>query len=529
NASIDTAGNTGGGSIILRHGGGTVGVPFTVGSDYNKINGTAGIISTGQDNQISDDSFLGSYRQGDSPSDIQLITSGTSQLPETILPRTDSSLSATDSFNVNNVTSSSLPPVEIDTAFEQLEESFTRQFQEHFGRTFNSAIVSLTQARQTLQKIEDATGTSPSLIYVVFVPSKLDSQTSDRTPTPRPTDQLQLLLVTAQGKPILKPVEGATRDRVVKMAQEFRSGVTNVKDSRGYRRSAQQLYQWLVKPLESELQARKIDNLVFLLDSGLRSIPIAALYDGQGFLIERYSVSLMPSLSLTDTRYHDIRESQVLAMGAETFADQKPLPAVPLELSLIAGKLWQGKSFLNNAFTLENLEAQRQQTPYGIIHLATHADFQPGAPDKSYIQLSNGKLRLDQLPQLGWNNPPLDLLVLSACRTALGDEKAELGFAGLAVQAGVKAALASLWYVSDEATLGLMSEFYEQLQTTPIKAEALRQAQLAMLHGRVHIQSDQLFNDRGSLPLPAALTGLGTKQLTHPYYWAAFTLVGNPW
>jgi CHAT domain-containing protein len=123
----------------------------------------------------------------------------------------------------------------------------------------------------------------------------------------------------------------------------------------------------------------------------------------------------------------------------------------------------------------------------------------------------------------------VELLVLSACRTALGDEQAELGFAGLAVQAGVKSALASLWYVSDEATLGLMSQFYEQLKSAPSKAEALRQAQLAMLNGQVRIESGNLRDARGVVRLPAALAGLQDKQLTHPYYWAAFTMIGNPW
>lgn len=105
----------------------------------------------------------------------------------------------------------------------------------------------------------------------------------------------------------------------------------------------------------------------------------------------------------------------------------------------------------------------------------------------------------------------------------------ELGFTGLAVQAGVKSALGSLWYVSDEGTLGLMASFYEQLKQAPIKAEALRQAQLAMLKGEVRSQAGKLVTSRGSFPLPPELAQLGDKDLTHPYYWSAFTLIGNPW
>jgi CHAT domain-containing protein len=174
---------------------------------------------------------------------------------------------------------------------------------------------------------------------------------------------------------------------------------------------------------------------------------------------------------------------------------------------------------------------QRAQTPFGIIHLATHGEFKLGSPRNSYIQLWDTKLRLDQLRQLGWNNPPVELLVLSACRTAVGDEQAEFGFGGLAVAAGVKSAVASLWYVSDEGTLGLMSEFYQQLKTAPIKAEALRQAQIAMIKGQVRLEGGQLLTtgSRGAVPLPPELAQSGGKNLSHPAYWAAFTMIGSPW
>ncbi len=527
NASI----STGGGSILIQHGGGSLGIPFTVGPTYNGPNGTAGAISTGTGNQIRSRSFLRSYNQGTPPSNIQIITPGTdtvavdNRLPEAEPPPQLQS-------------DRTLPSLEIDTVFAQLDESFTRQFAKYFGKTFNNSTVSLAQANDVLRQVEKETGTKPALIYAVFVPATINSQVAstvaelrsdDASQASRQTEQLELVLVTAQGKAIRKPVEGATRQQVLKIAQDFRSGVTNIRNSRGYLRSAQQLYKWLVAPLEVDLQTQKINNLVFLMDTGLRTIPVAALHDGKGFLVERYSVALMPSLNLTDTRYRDIKNAEVLAMGAETFPDQKPLPAVPVELSTIAGQLWKGKSFLNDAFTLENLKVQRQRSPFGIVHLATHAEFLPGTPENSYIQLSNGKLRLNQLPQLGWNNPPVDLLVLSACRTAVGDEQIELGFAGLAVQAGVKSAVASLWSVSDEATLGLMTQFYEQLKIAPTKAEALRRAQLAMLKGQVRLESGKLRSDLGDMPLPSALAELPDKQLTHPYYWAAFTMVGNPW
>jgi CHAT domain-containing protein len=420
----------------------------------------------------------------------------------------------------------------------KIEESFTRQFEQYLGLPAKTPIATLKQTRETLHKVEEATGVKPALIYVTFVPQSVTSNKPMGAPSSNPNpsskvpnsqDQLELVMVTSEGSPIRLRVNGATREQVFKVADEFRSGVTNVRSGRGYLPPAKQLYQWLVAPLEDDLRARGIQNLTFLMDSGLRSLPIAAFHDGQQFLIEKYSIGLMPSLSLSDTRYKDVRNLQVLAMGSAKFTDLRPLPAVPVELSTITPSLWKGKSFLNDAFTLENLKAQQKQKPFGIIHLATHASFQPGAPSNSYIELWDTKLRLNQLSQLGWNNPAVELLVLSACRTALGDEQAELGFAGLAVQSGVKSAIASLWSVSDEGTLGLMTQLYQQLKQAPIKGEALRQAQISMIRGQVQLSGGQLMTGTKSVSLPPELSKLGNRKLEHPYYWASFTMIGNPW
>ncbi|MBD1881513.1 CHAT domain-containing protein [Coleofasciculus sp. FACHB-T130] len=440
-----------------------------------------------------------------------------------------------------------------------LEESFTREFEEYLGQPVDSRTTTLVQARNILQKIEKATGVKPALIYVTFVPqtialdpSLLDTTAFNGTKSLQPlnqpenvqqssslskvnragrnnSDQLEILVVTSDGVPIRKRVPGTTRSQVIKVADQFRAEVINPRRQKAYLAPAQKLYKWMIAPIEADLQARGIQNMVFLADSGLRSIPIAALHDGQKFLVEKYSTGLMPSLSLTDTLFKDIKNSQVLAMGAEKFPEQSALPSVPLELSMITPQLWKGKAFLNDAFTLKNLKSQRYSQPFGIVHLATHAEFELGPPSQSYIQLWDTKLRLNQLKQMGWNDPPVELLVLSACRTALGNEQAEMGFAGLAVQAGVKSAMGSLWYVSDEGTLGLMTSFYSQLKKAPIKAEALRQAQISMINGEVSIEGNKMHTSREDISLPPELAGLGEKKLSHPYYWAAFTMIGNPW
>ena len=161
--------------------------------------------------------------------------------------------------------------------------------------------------------------------------------------------------------------------------------------------------------------------------------------------------------------------------------------------------------------------------------MATHGEFKAGNLDNSYIQFWDRKLGLDQVRQLGLNNPPVELMVLSACRTALGNVEAELGFAGFAVQAGVKTAMASLWKVDDVGTAGLMTQFYTSLQTEPIKAEALRQAQLAMINGEIRVEDGQLVWSGGALPLPEVLAQANSSLFNHPYFWASFTTIGSPW
>ena len=122
------------------------------------------------------------------------------------------------------------------------------------------------------------------------------------------------------------------------------------------------------------------------------------------------------------------------------------------------------------------------------------------------------------------------MLVLSACHTAIGDKDAELGFAGLAVLAGARSAMGSLWYVDDAGTLGLMTTFYEQLKEAPVKAEALRRAQLEMLRKNVRLEDGQLITSAGeNIILPESMEHITGKDLSHPYYWAAFTMIGNPW
>jgi filamentous hemagglutinin family protein len=341
---------------------------------------------------------------------------------------------------------------------------------------------------------------------------------------------LELVLVTSDGQ-ITKKSTGTTRGMVMREVSSFMRGVTDPRFGNTFLSPAQKLYDYLIRPLEAGLSTTEINNLAFVMDDGLRLLPMAALHDGEQFLVEKYSIGMMPSFSLVNTSsYVPPSENRLLAMGASTFVDQNDLPAAPFEVELITKQIWQqGDDFLNQDFTVENLIAARDRQNYGIIHLATHGEFLPGNRENSYIQFQDRRLPLSEIQTLGLNDPPLELLILSACRTAYGDRSAELGFAGLALASGAKAAIGSTWYVSDEGTLSLMTQLYEELKTAPIKAEALRQAQLAMLHGEVRIEDHHLVTKDLRIPLPEELQYLSDRTFTHPYYWSAFTLVGNPW
>ncbi len=414
-----------------------------------------------------------------------------------------------------NTTASTLPQ-----QVALIEQDRNKDFSQYFGEDLSNNILSTKSVREILRDIAKQTENQSAVIYVTAY-----------------ANELQLVLFTPSGDTILKTIPEVNREKLMEVVKEFRGLITMggnplYRSSKNYLPTAQKLYQWLIAPIEAELEAAKIETLLFSMDEGLRALPVAALHDGEQFLVEKYSLSLIPSVSLMDTRYRPLQDTRVLAMGASQFLSLGPLPAVPLELQTITQQVWRGSLFLNQDFTLNNLLEQRRGYSYPIIHLATHAEFQPGDASNSYIQFwDNEQLRLSQVRRLGLDTPAVELLVLSACRTAVGDRDAELGFAGLAVATGVKSALASLWYVSDEGTLGLMTEFYSNLNDTKIKAEALRRAQIIMLRGEVEIIDGFLLSlsTRGGLPLPPELAGIQNTDLSHPYYWSGFTLIGSPW
>ncbi|RMH78334.1 MAG: CHAT domain-containing protein [Cyanobacteria bacterium J007] len=268
---------------------------------------------------------------------------------------------------------------------------------------------------------------------------------------------------------------------------------------------SEQLYRWLLAPLEPELVRAEIETLVFVLEGALKNLPMAVLYDGERYAIDKYALAVAPGLQLLGDTSLTPHSLQVIAGGlAQGRRGFSPLPGVKLELEKIAAYT-ETQTFLDEAFTSTMLQKQVEDLPFRVLHLATHGQFS-SRREETYILTWDDRLDLEEFSQLleSRQEPyktPIELLVLSACQTALGDKRAALGLAGVAVNSGARSTVASLWSVHDGSTAMLMEKFYEFLarpQTS--KAQALRQAQLFLKE---------------------------QSSYEHPFYWAAFVLVGH--
>jgi len=268
---------------------------------------------------------------------------------------------------------------------------------------------------------------------------------------------------------------------------------------------AQQVYDWLIRPAESDLAASEIKTLVFALDGELKNLPMAVLHDGQQYLLEKYSIALTPSLQLLEPRPLTREHIKLLVGGlSEARLGFSRLPGVESEVKQIGSKI-TAQVLLNQQFTSAALQDQINATPFSVVHLATHGQFSSNA-ENTFILAWDKPINVKELSGLLQaraknERQPIELLVLSACQTATGDNRAALGLAGVAVRSGARSTLATLWSVDDQSTSSFMVEFYQALvQSNVTKAQALRHAQLALLK---------------------------QPQFRHPYYWAPFVLLGN--
>jgi CHAT domain-containing protein len=266
---------------------------------------------------------------------------------------------------------------------------------------------------------------------------------------------------------------------------------------------AQKVYDLLIRPLEKDLANINPSTVVWINDGVLRNIPMAALYDDKEFLIQKYALATTPSLNLTTSQTLDRSRLQALTVGLTVARPPfAALSNVKDEVDAVK-EILGGKELLDEGFTLTNLETQLTKKNYNIVHIATHGKF--GVDGKSTFLVGFDRRigidNLDNLLRSRPNNEPVELLTLSACQTAAGDDRAALGIAGVAVRAGVESSVATLWYINDRATVPLIEEFYQQLRQPGItKAEALRKAQIKAI--------DDI-------------------NYTHPGVWSPFILIGN--
>ncbi|MEM6611494.1 MAG: CHAT domain-containing protein [Cyanobacteria bacterium P01_C01_bin.72] len=301
-----------------------------------------------------------------------------------------------------------------------------------------------------------------------------------------------------------QPVSQIELEQTIEQLQQY---ITEPDRTRQVQQIEAQLYSWLIQPLTAELEQHQPQTLVFVLDGMLQTIPMAALYDGQEYLLEKYAIALTPGLRLLNSQVNS-RPLSFLAGGISRFQKVGDLSFAPLsnvqeEIETVSQS--EDTALLNQQFTANNLLKQLNLTTASVIHLATHGQFRAN-PQKTFLLMWNELLNIKEFSSLLQSRSkihlnPIKLLVLSACNTATGDRRAALGLAGVAVRSGARSTLATLWQVNDDSTTELMKRFYQYLKYHS-KAEALRQAQMDLWQ-----RAD--------------------KDWKVPAFWSAYIMIGN--
>jgi CHAT domain-containing protein len=291
-----------------------------------------------------------------------------------------------------------------------------------------------------------------------------------------------------------------SRGELTAAVRRFRIAIERPNTGDQYRQPAGALYRWLLADAAPWLASQKINTLVFVPTGPLRTIPLSALLDGNQFLIERYAVATTPAITLIPTLATPSSNRVLIAGLTKSVQGFAGLPGVNDEMRTIEA-IYPGQALKDEGFSLASISTDLSAAGFSVAHLATHGEFNADHR-QSFILTYDSRLTMDGLQvALARREDPLDLLVLSACSTAAGDDRAALGLAGVAIQAGAKSALASLWSISDEATAVLMGDFYKSRKAGgETKAQSLRDAQLTLLR---------------------------SPDYKHPSYWAPYLLIGN--
>ena len=341
-----------------------------------------------------------------------------------------------------------------------------------------------------------------AIVYPILLPDRIELLVN--VPADSGTSELRRFAVPVEAKRLMQEVQMLRRHLDDEHLRKLVESTIFPELPQTYRSHAQTLYNWLVRPFEASLAALPIDTLVFVPDGPLRTIPMAALHDGRQFLIEKYALAVTPGLLLIDPTPIEPGTIQVLAAGlSEPVQGRAGLPLVAEELETVQS-LYGGVKLLNENFCLARVEQELRYGQFGILHIASHGEFVKDIA-KSFILTFDDKLSIDDVERLvgplRFRDRPLELLTLSSCQTAVDDDRAALGLAGMAIRAGARSALATLWSIQDESTPFLMAEFYRQLNDPEVsRALALQRAQLKLMRDTTY---------------------------DHPYFWSPFLLINN--
>jgi len=328
--------------------------------------------------------------------------------------------------------------------------------------------------------------TQAAVIYPIILPDRLE------------------VILSIPNQPLTHYATQLTQAEVESTLTQLYSALSPGYPSSERLKLSQQVYNWLIQPAEAAMTSQDIQTLVFVPDGFLRNLPMAALYDGEQYVLQKYQVVFSPGLQLFPQGLSQ-EELRLLAAGlTEARQGFNPLPGVDEEIAQVSQQV-NSKVLFNENFTFGTFKNLINNESFPIVHLATHGQFSSN-PEDTFLLTWSDRISIEdfdlifQKRRLGLLQP-IELLVMSACQTAAGDNRATLGLAGFALRSGAKSTIASLWSVSDESTSKMMQEFYHQLTDLKVsKAEALRQAQLSLLEEPLY---------------------------KHPYFWASFVLIGN--